>query len=139
MRRPIVYQGGFDGCFGCGASNPAGLQLRFFETDEGVEVEYSVPTALQGPSGVVHGGIQATMLDEALCMTAYAKLGMSVVTGELTVRYLHPVPTATPLIIRGRIIETKDHSAVIQGAIHLAETGAELTQARGRFFADAGR
>jgi len=122
------------GCFGCSATNPAGLQLQFFETDDGVEVEYTAARHLEGAPGVVHGGIQATLLDEALCMTAHAKFGTPVVTGELTIRYLRPVPIETRIVARGRIIERKGNSAFIEGAIYLASGGEELTRARGRFF-----
>ncbi len=137
MRREIVYSNGVNHCFGCGPSNPAGLRLSFIESDEGVEVEYTVPAQLQGATGIVHGGIQATLLDETLCMTAYAKAGTPVFTGELTVRYLRPVPTGTPLRVHGRIVEAKPKGWIIEGAITLAETGEELTRAHGRFFAQA--
>jgi len=137
MRRPIIYRDPLNRCFGCGPANPRGLQLTFVETDDGVEVEYVAPAAVQGAPGVVHGGIQATLLDETLCMTAYAKVGMSVVTGELTVRYLRPAPTGTPLVARGRIVEEKAKGWIIEGTIHLVATGEALTQARGRFFPQA--
>jgi uncharacterized protein (TIGR00369 family) len=137
MRRPVVYRNGLNRCFGCGPSNPAGLRLSFIETDDGVEVEYTVPSHLEGAAGIVHGGIQATLLDETLCMTAYAKAGTPVFTGELTVRYLHPVPTGTPILMRGRILEVKSKGWIIEGAIALAATGQELTRARGRFFAQS--
>jgi uncharacterized protein (TIGR00369 family) len=135
MRRSIAYSNGPNHCFGCGPTNPAGLRLSFTETDEGVEVEYSVPAHLQGATGIVHGGILATLLDETLCMTAYAKAGTPVFTGELTVRYLRPVPTETPLRVHGRIVEAKSKGWMIEGAVTLADTGEELARARGRFFA----
>lgn len=122
-------------CYGCGGDNPRGLRLEFFETDDGVEARYSVPEHMQGAPGIAHGGIQATLLDEVLCMTAYAKLGRPVFTGELTVRYLEPVPTLTPLVIRGRIAEERGRSSFIEGGISLATDERELTRARGRFFA----
>jgi acyl-CoA thioesterase FadM len=68
-------------------------------------------------------------------MTAFAKRGTGVVTGELTVRYLRPAPTDTPLLVRGRIVEARGRSFLIEGGIHLAATGDELTRGRGRFFA----
>jgi uncharacterized protein (TIGR00369 family) len=136
MRRQISFANDRDGrCYGCGPANPSGLRLQFFETDEGVEVEYAVPDDMRGAPGVVHGGVQATLLDEAMCMTAYAKGGTPVVTGELTVRYLRPVPTATPIVIRGRITERRANSYFIAGSICLAASGEELTRAQGRFFA----
>jgi acyl-CoA thioesterase FadM len=70
-----------------------------------------------------------------MCMTAYAKGGTPVVTGELTVRYLRAVPTGAPIVIRGRITERRANSYFIAGSICLAASGEELTRARGRFFA----
>jgi len=136
MRRQIWFANDRDGgCYGCGPRNPSGLRLSFFETDAGVEVEYAVPADMRGAPGIVHGGVQATLLDEAMCMTAYAKGGTPVVTGELTVRYLSAVPTETPLLIRGTITETRGRSFFIAGSIVLAASGEELTRAQGRFFA----
>lgn len=130
----LVYAGDFHGCYGCGRDNPEGLRLQFAETADGVEVLYTARDDLRGAPGVVHGGIQATLLDETLCMTAYAKRGHPVVTGELTLRYVKPVPTGVPLLIRGRIVAEKGRSAFIEGAIHLAADGEVLTTGRGRFF-----
>ena len=139
MRRPIEFANGVNRCFGCGPENAGGLRLAFFETEDGVELEYSAPEHLAGAPGVVHGGIQATLLDEAMCMTAYAKAGTPVVTGELTVRYLHAAPTETPLLVRGRIAESRGRSYFIDGAILVAGTGEEVARARGRFFVDPSR
>jgi uncharacterized protein (TIGR00369 family) len=135
MRRPIVFDNPLNHCFGCGPTNPAGLRLSFVESDEGVEAAYTVPVQLQGAAGIVHGGIQATLLDETLCMTAYAKVGTPVFTGELTVRYLRPVPTGAALHVRGRIVEAKSKGWIIEGEITLAGSAEALTRARGRFFA----
>ena len=137
-RRPVVFREGESRCFGCGSLNPLGLQLRFFETDDGIEMDWTAPAHVEGAPGIVHGGIQGTVLDEALCMTAYAKRATPVVTGELTVRYRKPVPVAVPLLVRARIVEEDARSFVIAGAIHLAASGETLTEGRGRFFAAKG-
>lgn len=134
MSGRVEYKESFHGCFGCGSDNPSGLRLTFQETADGVEAAYSVASHLEGPAGIVHGGIQATLLDETMCMTAYAKLGHSVVTGELTVRYLRPAPVQSPLLVRAHITETKRNSAFIEGRIILVASGEELTRASGRFF-----
>ena len=139
MRRRIAFASRPNRCFGCGPDNPGGLGLEFHETDEGVAVEVAIPERLAGAPGIVHGGIQATLLDEAMCMTAYAKAGTPVVTGELTVRYLRGAPTGTPLLVCGRITGTKARSFFIEGVIRLADTGEELARAHGRFFADPSR
>jgi uncharacterized protein (TIGR00369 family) len=134
-RREIILESEYNACFGCGQNNPAGLRLTFYETDAGVEAEYTVPQQFAGPPGIAHGGIQAAILDETLCVAAFAKAGTQVVTGEMTIRYVRPVPTATPILARARIVDRKDRSFFIEGAIYVAATGEELTRARGRFFA----
>lgn len=138
MRRPVVFSSDApNSCFGCGRDNPLGLRLLFFETDGGVECEWTAPPHVAGAPGIVHGGIQGTVLDEVLCMAAFAKHATPVVTGELTVRYRRPTPVGVPLLVRGRIVEVDGRRFTIEGAIHLAATGDTLTEARGRFFAAA--
>ncbi|HYD48430.1 MAG TPA: PaaI family thioesterase [Terriglobales bacterium] len=138
MRKRLTFDHPENHCFGCAADNAAGLKLEFFETDSGVEAEYRASADFVGAPGTVHGGIQATLLDEVMCMAAYAKLGRHVVTGELTIRYLRRTPAETTIIARARITQTKGASAFIEGTIHLAGTDEELTQARGRFFSGSG-
>ena len=47
--------------------NEIGLKLQFYADGEGgVLGEYSVPKQFEGYPGIAHGGIVATMLDEAL-------------------------------------------------------------------------
>jgi acyl-coenzyme A thioesterase PaaI-like protein len=140
MRRPVVFSSDTpNACFGCGPDNPLGLRLLFFETDDGIECEWTAPPHVAGAPGIVHGGIQGTVLDEVLCMAAFAKHATPVVTGELTVRYRRPTPTGVPLLVRSRIVEADGRRFTIEGAIHLAETGDTLTEARGRFFAASGK
>ena len=136
MRRLLEFDNkgepGF--CFGCGPDNPEGLGLSFFETDDGVEAEYTVAERYAGAPGVVHGGILATLLDEVLCMTAYAKAGSPVVTGELTVRYLEPSPTGSRLLVQAELGEHKGRSVFIEGRVRHGDDGRELARAHGRFF-----
>jgi acyl-coenzyme A thioesterase PaaI-like protein len=56
------------------------------------------------------------------------------VTGELTVRYVRPVPIETPLLGRGRLV--KDHGRYVDVEGSLEELGAArvVATARGRFF-----
>jgi len=54
-------------CFVCGLENEYGLKLKFYETAPGeIEVNYIVPERFQGYPGIVHGGITAALVDEAL-------------------------------------------------------------------------
>jgi acyl-coenzyme A thioesterase PaaI-like protein len=92
-------------CFGCGASNPIGLCLKF-EYDEKLG-EYStvfVPKAEhQGWSDRVHGGLLALVFDEVLSRVALTTISMDWVTAELTTRMLSPALIGKPLIFKARI------------------------------------
>ena len=85
-------------CFGCGHANPDGLQLKFRQVaDRTVELTVVVHPRFAGVPGVVHGGIQATLLDEVMGKAAYAAFPDSYeqtrfVTAELNVRYVRPAP-----------------------------------------------
>ncbi len=134
MRRRVSFDGEFQGCFGCGRDNAAGLRLSFWETEQGVETTFVAPSYLQGAKGVLHGGIQAALADETMCMAAYAKLGAAVVTGELKMRYQRPVPVSVPLRIVAQIQKRDARSAFIDATISLDGEEEARTTATGRFF-----
>lgn len=91
-------------CFGCGVDNPRGLQLSpFMRTVDGeLVIDARIGTEFEGFKGVVHGGISTTMLDEAMSALCTRVLGLRAVTGEITVRFVRPVPTETDLVVRAR-------------------------------------
>ena len=124
----------FHHCFGCGPAHPTGLHVRWFETAEGVAAPIVVPRVYEGPPGAVHGGIVAAYLDEVLGGAAARAAGKPAVTGELTVRYVKPVPSETPLLGRGRLVANHGRYVDVEGS--LEEFGARrvVATARGRFF-----
>ena len=121
-------------CFVCGPGNPEGLRLEFrMDKDRAeAEAEVSFPERYQGWEGVVHGGLLATVLDEAMIYAAGAK-GLKCVTGEMTVRYVKPASTGVAYELKGRFVED-------QGRIVLAESelrdsdGLEVARATGKLF-----
>ena len=90
-------------CFICGEKNPIGLKLRLRTDPERGEsaADVTFPADFQGWSGIVHGGLVASVLDEALIYAAGAK-GHTCVTGEITVRYVKPASTGVPYALKGR-------------------------------------
>jgi acyl-coenzyme A thioesterase PaaI-like protein len=106
-------------CFGCGAENPDGLQIKsYWEGEEAICVFNSQPR-FHGWETVINGGILATVFDCHTMCTAMAdayrregrELGSDPVyryaTGTITVRYLKPTPNDRPIILRARIVEAK--------------------------------
>lgn len=107
-------QPGSTHCFACGVNNPAGLKVKFYDNgvDE-VRVEYTVDAVYQGYPGLVHGGIIATILDEAVGrVSLIGSPTRLMMTGTMELKYRLPVPIETPLLIVARKI--KDRGRVIQ-------------------------
>ncbi len=74
-----------DSCFACGKKNENGLKLKIIEKDDGVWAAIDPPVWSQGYSGIVHGGVVATILDEMAVWAAFKK-GYRTVTAELNMR-----------------------------------------------------
>src|SRR5262245_9262705 len=105
-------------CFGCSRENAAGLHMRFFRDGDGVVSEATIAPQHQRAPGIVHGGIQATLLDEASCATVALTTGDYVVTGTLSVRYRRPCPTGVPLEIRARIVKDEGRYLIVRAELH---------------------
>jgi uncharacterized protein (TIGR00369 family) len=99
-------------CFAC--SNQAGLNLRFWHTEDGALTRCRIPPAYCGFDGLVHGGIIATLLDETSCWAVFARLGRLGVTREMTTRFLRPVAIDSELVVEGRVLEHDQRGAVVK-------------------------
>jgi uncharacterized protein (TIGR00369 family) len=119
-------------CFGCGTANPAGLQLEFFRTPDGsVVASPTVSGTFDGHPGYLHGGIIATLLDEAMSKSVRA-LGRSAMTRKLEIEFLRPVPSNAPLRIEGSIARSEGRKYFAQARI-LDAAGAALASGTGLF------
>jgi acyl-coenzyme A thioesterase PaaI-like protein len=102
-------------CFVCGVENKFGLHLKFYETAPGeVTIETEVPDHFQGYPGVVHGGIVASLVDEALGrahMGSDPKNPRFMFTAKLTVQYRKNVPTETPIRVVAHAVNSKKRTA----------------------------
>jgi len=118
-------------CFVCGVENKYGLHLRFYETAEGeVTVETTVPEHFQGYPGIVHGGIVASLVDEAL---GRVHMGIPndprfMFTARLTVNYRKPVPTGQPIKVVAQALKSKRRSATSTAQV-LGPDGELLAEA----------
>jgi acyl-coenzyme A thioesterase PaaI-like protein len=89
-------------CFGCGPDNDSGLKLEFVldEKRERFVCDFLLQGRFVGPPAHAHGGIIATILDEA--MGKVNKLHNIVcLTSTMEVTYLKPVPLFKPLTVEG--------------------------------------
>jgi acyl-coenzyme A thioesterase PaaI-like protein len=93
-----------------------------------------IPRQYEGPPGAAHGGIIAAYLDEVLAAAVLRTMARKAVTGELTVRYLKPVPIDTPIIGRGSLVADEGRYVDVEGRLEELRTGNVLATAQGRFF-----
>lgn len=91
IMNPYVGREGYE-CFGCSPDNENGLQMQFKEEGEYLICDWEPRGFLQGYVNVLHGGIQATLMDEIASWLIQVKMKTAGVTSQLTVKYLKPVP-----------------------------------------------
>src|SRR5215831_7015123 len=114
-------------CFGCGQANDVGLHLEFFRAEDGAVVSFAtVPDTYEGPPGYLHGGIIATLLDEAMSKSVRAR-GIVAMTRRLEVEYLRPVPSGSPIRIQGRVTQSEGRKHWVEAKI-LDESGTVLAE-----------
>ncbi|TCO09307.1 PaaI family thioesterase [Natronoflexus pectinivorans] len=88
-------------CFGCSEHNPIGLRMSFFEENGMVCSEWVPDKKFEGYNGVIHGGIQATMMDEIASWYIYTQLNTAGVTKSLSTHYHEPCRISSePILIR---------------------------------------
>ena len=110
-------------CFGCGKDNPHGMKLKFDYDERGGKftARIRLNKRFVGPPGHAHGGIIATILDEAMSKLNKPN-GITAVTSEMTVNYLRPVPLNRPL-------QVESHETSFRGRRRYRS--AEISDGRG--------
>ena len=122
-------------CFACGTNNLDGMRLRFTYDEERncFVCKFRLAQRYTGPPGHCHGGIIATILDEA--MGKVNKLRHVVaLTSEIKVKYLKPVPLQQPLRVESRELKVTGRKHINMAEI-LNEKGEVLASSQGLFIA----
>jgi len=128
---PFTHQAS-NRCFGCGPANPSGLHLEFFlAEDKSVVCLAQVSDHFEGHPGYLHGGVIATLLDEAMSKSVRARNALAM-TRQLTVDYLRPVPSCAPIRIEGRIVKHEGRKFWAESSI-LNDHHTRLAHASGIF------
>jgi uncharacterized protein (TIGR00369 family) len=122
-------------CFACGKNNPDGMFLRFTYDEERdcFVCRFRLGKRYTGPPGHCHGGIIATILDEAMGKVNKLRHVIAV-TSEMTVNYLRPVPLNKPLRVESREEKVKGRRHINVAEI-LNQKGEVLARGRGLFIA----
>ncbi|HZR33710.1 MAG TPA: PaaI family thioesterase [Terriglobales bacterium] len=122
-------------CFGCGKNNPDGMRLKFSYDEAGKRFlcRFRLSKRFTGPPGHAHGGIIATILDEA--MGKVNKIhNVIALTSEISVQYLKPVPLGKPLRVESHEVSVRGRRHINAAAI-LNQRSEILARSRGTFIA----
>lgn len=104
-------------CFGCGPHNALGLKLRFEKSADEVWTTFVPPPGYEGPPGILHGGLQATLIDEVAAWTVVGLKARMGFTFSLNVRLSRPVRLGEPVVARGRIIAETERSVTVKASL----------------------
>lgn len=121
-------------CIGCSPDNPFGLHLDFYEEGDDIVTKWKPSQNYSGYVSVLHGGIQALILDELCGWVISRKLQLVGVTSKLEVQYKHSVSTLDPeLTARAHIVEKRRNILTLEATLS-DSAGKICTTARCLFF-----
>jgi acyl-coenzyme A thioesterase PaaI-like protein len=125
-------------CFGCGPNNPQGMHLSF--SIDATDPNHITSTTIvqltriyQGPPGFIHGGIIATLMDEAMSKLN-RPLNVTALTRHMEIHYLLPAPLDKPLTLIGTHLSRNGRKLFHKAELKLSD-GTVLTRATGLFIA----
>ncbi|MGA7616732.1 MAG: PaaI family thioesterase [Thermoanaerobaculia bacterium] len=128
-------------CFGCGPSNPKGLQIKSFSEGDEVVAEWHAEPHHQAFEGMLSGGITGTLLDcHSNWTAAYHLMKRNAldappctVTAEFHVKLRRPTPLEETIHLRAHVVESGEDRAVVEASL---EAGGKVTATcRGVFIA----
>lgn len=118
LLNPYVKYGKDFNCFVCSPFNKIGLKLDFFEDEDKIIAEWEPHANYSSFHGVLHGGIQATLLDEIANWLISVKLDTSGVTSKLEVDFKKTVKIDNKKVyITSEIVSVDKKYAVIHAKL----------------------
>ncbi len=120
-------------CFGCGAANAQGMKLTFEQDHERRRIvgRFRLGERYQGSNRILHGGIIALLLDEAMGkMNRFHNV--RAVTAELSIEYLRPVPVDEEITVEAEEVSREGRNLMHRGEIRNT-AGRVLARGKGRF------
>jgi len=119
-----------------GTENPAGLKCVFYELEDGaVAAQFTGGPLQEGHNGLLHGGLIASVLDEAMgrsSRNAGRPMDLPVVTAEMTTRFIRPIPTGKVMTVYGWVERIEGRKRFAAGEI-VDEEGNVMASSAGLF------
>ena len=133
INNPLLGQPDYQ-CFGCSPQNEFGLHMEFYEDGDEVVSQWTPRPEFQGWRDTLHGGIQATLIDEISSWVVFTKFLTSGVTTNIEVRYHKPVRTTdSHITLRAKALEQRRNLVRI-GVELFNSAGDRCTEATCTYF-----
>jgi uncharacterized protein (TIGR00369 family) len=128
------------GCLVCGRQNPHGLRLSL-DVDEStgvVRVDFTPRPEHIGFEGIVHGGVLATVLDEAMVWAATWAGRRFCVAAEMSIRFRKSAGVGAPLRTEAKVESAGSKRPGTPRLIYaegliVDDTGATVAEATGKY------
>jgi len=122
------------GCLVCGRHNPHGLHLSLHVNvdDSTVTCAFTPQPHHVGFEGIVHGGLLATVVDEAMVWSATWTGRLFCVCGEMSIRFRNRARVGVPLIATARI-ESARPKLILASSTITAPDATIIAQATGKY------
>jgi uncharacterized protein (TIGR00369 family) len=122
------------GCLVCGRQNPHGLKLSLHVDGSSgvVTVAFTPRPEHIGFEGVVHGGVLATVLDEAMVWAATWAGKRFCVAGELSVRFRRSAAVGEALRVETRVDSNRSRLIQTSGTV-TDRAGVLVAEATGKY------
>lgn len=104
-----------------GADNPASVDVQVSFDDDTVVARVVLRKMFEGAPGRAHGGIVAAAFDDVTGFVI-GRVKEPAFTGELTVRYVAPVPVDEPLEMRAWLRDREGRKLFIDGEARAGDT-----------------
>ena len=112
-------------CFGCGPANDKGLRIKSRAEGDEVVADWTPESHHQAFTGMLNGGIVASLLDchgnWAACYHLMKQAGADAppctVSAEIRVKYLRPTPANGPVRLRARVVDSSADRATVEASL----------------------
>lgn len=131
---PLVELPHTPGCLVCGRENPHGLHLHLY-VDEAtgiVRTRFTPQPHHIGFDGVVHGGIIATVLDEAMVWAATWTGRRFCLCGEMNVRFRRKIAVGEPVDVEASVVNSRPRLVKTIGTVS-SSAGELLVESSGKY------
>ena len=129
-KKQIIGNRFHQNCFACGSNDGVGLGLKFYKYEDGtIFGNFFADPKYEGYSGIIHGGIIATLLDSAMTHCLLMK-DIPALTGRLSVKYSTPIHTGTVVKLEARIVDRFHEMFILQGKALVSGNRVASAQAK---------